>query len=221
MSLKAPGSKRASSSFDALKIRNGAGGLADFIEELEAVLAQILFIRSLRDIDGNLVEESIDAWPKLRHCAHGRFEILARTRRRCVLLRGFDRTRKRSLLILAVEQRVRRPGIFAIVLLLFDSDDVCGALVAGEKISAILGFEQFAQRLDPADNENKIILATEREHRVHEIVPRALFAQLHLQPVDEEGEKISDKALPIRASWHCPIGILVPAVANKLCQRQR
>ena len=59
-------------------------------------------------------------------------------------------------------------------------------LVAGEQVLAVLGVEEFAERLDPADDEQEIVLAFEREHGIDEIVARALLAQLDLQAVGEE-----------------------------------
>ena len=44
----------------------------------------------------------------------------------------------------------------------------------------------FPQRLDAADDEQKIVLAFQCEHRIDEIVPRALLAQLDFEAVGEE-----------------------------------
>ena len=101
-------------------------------------------------------------------------------------LGDIDRLRQRLFLGLLVELRIGRAGIFALVLLLLDADDVGRALVAGEQVLAVLGVEEFSQRLDAADDEEKIVLAFEREHRIDEIVPRALLAELHFQAVGEE-----------------------------------
>ena len=54
---------------------------------------------------------------------------------------------------------------------------------------AVLGVEEAAKRLDPAHDHEQIV-ATEREHGIDEIVPRALVAQMHLEPVGEEGKEI-------------------------------
>ena len=40
---------------------------------------------------------------------------------------------------------------------------------------------------------NEIVLAFEREHRIDEIVPRALLAQLDFQAVGEEGEEVASQ----------------------------
>ena len=60
-------------------------------------------------------------------------------------------------------------------------------LIAREQTFAVLGVEEFSQRLDAADDEEKIVLAFEREHGIDEIVPRALLAKLDFQAVGEEG----------------------------------
>ena len=90
---------------------------------------------------------------------------------------------KRGLHMLAGE------GLGAILLFL-GSQDVGGAAIAGEQVLAVLGFEQFSERLDPADDHEQIVLPRQREHRVDEIVPRALFAEVDFQAVGEEGEEV-------------------------------
>ena len=42
----------------------------------------------------------------------------------------------------------------------------------------MFGIEKLGERLDPADDENDVVLPAEREHRVDEIMPRPLFAKL-------------------------------------------
>ncbi len=49
---------------------------------------------------------------------------------------------------------------------------------------------RFPERLDPADDHEQIVLPRQREHRVDEIVPRALVAQVDFQAVGEEGEEV-------------------------------
>ena len=76
------------------------------------------------------------------------------------------------------------------VLLLFDADDIGCALVAREQILAVLGVEEFSQRLDPTDDRNEARLpAADIEHGVDKVVPRSLFTQLHLEPFVEEMNK--------------------------------
>ena len=49
--------------------------------------------------------------------------------------------------------------------------------------------QELAQRLDALDDQRQVVLAAEREHRIDQIVPRTLVAQMHLEPVGEEGEQ--------------------------------
>ena len=44
------------------------------------------------------------------------------------------------------------------------------------------------KRFHPLDDQREVVLAAEGEHRVDQVVPRALVAQVHLEPVGEEGE---------------------------------
>ena len=69
-------------------------------------------------------------------------------------------------------------------------EDVRGALGAGEQVLAVVGVEEFAERLDAADDQHEIVLARQREHGIDEIVPRALLAELDLEAVGEEGEQV-------------------------------
>ena len=89
------------------------------------------------------------------------------------------------------QARVRRAGVGGVVLLLLDAEDVRRALGAGEEIFAVVGVEEFAQRLDAADDQHEIVLAGQREHGIDEIVARALLAELDLQAIGEEGEQIA------------------------------
>ena len=92
-----------------------------------------------------------------------------------------DRLRQRLLLVLLIKLRIGRAGIFALILLLFDADDVGRALEAGEQIFSILGVEEFAERFDAADDEKKIVLAFKCKDGINQIVPRALVAQLNFR----------------------------------------
>ena len=53
---------------------------------------------------------------------------------------------------------------------------------------AVLGVEEVPKRLDAADDHEQVV-AAERKHGIDQIVPRALVAQMHLEPVGEEGEQ--------------------------------
>ncbi len=77
------------------------------------------------------------------------------------------------------------------VLLFLGAQDVGGAAIAGEQVLAVLGVEQPAERLDPADDHEQIVLAGQREHRVDQIVPRALVAEVDFEAVGEEGEEVA------------------------------
>ena len=50
--------------------------------------------------------------------------------------------------------------------------------------------QELAQRLDALDDQRQVILAAQREHRIDQVVPRTLLAQVHLEPVGEEGEQV-------------------------------
>ena len=85
---------------------------------------------------------------------------------------------------------VDRAVIALAVFLLFDAQDVRPALDAGEQILAVVGVEEFTQRLDAAHDEQQVILPFEREHSIDEIVLRALLAQLHFEAIGEERQEI-------------------------------
>ncbi len=62
-------------------------------------------------------------------------------------------------------------------------------LVPVRRLRAVLGIEETPERLDAAHDHQQVV-AAESEHRVDEIVTRALITQMHLQPISEEGEQI-------------------------------
>ena len=68
-------------------------------------------------------------------------------------------------------------------------EDVGGALGAGQQVLAVVGVEEFAERLDPADDQNEVVLTRQCEHGIDEVVAGALLAELDLQAVGEEGEQ--------------------------------
>ena len=61
-------------------------------------------------------------------------------------------------------------------------------LVPVRRLLAVLGIEELPERLDPAHDHQEIV-AAKREHGIDQIVPRALVAEMHLQPVGEEGKQ--------------------------------
>ena len=69
-----------------------------------------------------------------------------------------------------------------------------------EQHGAVVGLQELAQRLDPLDDQRQVVLPAQREHRIDQIVPRPLLAQVHLQPVGEEGEQIDDQSRVISST---------------------
>ena len=59
------------------------------------------------------------------------------------------------------------------------------------RLRAVLGVEEAAKRVDAAHDHQKVVLTAESEHRVDQIVPRALIAQIDLEAVGEEIEQDS------------------------------
>ena len=76
------------------------------------------------------------------------------------------------------------------VLLLLGGDDIGGAAIADEQVLAVVGVEKAPERLDAAHDHQEIVLAGQREHRIDQIVSRALFAQVDFEAVGEEGEEV-------------------------------
>ncbi len=69
-------------------------------------------------------------------------------------------------------------------------ENIAGALGASEQILAVIGIEKFAERLDPVNHHQKIVLTVQREYGIDEIVPRALLAELDFQTISEERETL-------------------------------
>ncbi len=82
------------------------------------------------------------------------------------------------------------PMKLLLVLLLFVLEDIGGALVAGQKIGAVLGLEECLQRLDPGHQPHQIVFMAQRKHRVDQIVADAFFPQRDFQAVGEEGKNL-------------------------------
>ena len=76
------------------------------------------------------------------------------------------------------------------VLLFLGLEDIGGAAVAGEQARAVRAVEEAPERLDAPHDRHEIVLAGQREHRVDEIVARALVAEVDFQAVGEEGEEV-------------------------------
>src|ERR1041385_8883913 len=111
---------------------------------------------------------------------HRALEVLARDGLGGLVLGGMDGGGEFALFGLEIELRVGPTVIRAAVLFLFDAQNIRGTLGAGEQARAVLGAKEFAERLDAADDEEQIVasFALSREHRVDEIVTRALIAEL-------------------------------------------
>src|SRR5262245_39501125 len=142
-------------SLDPGEIGDGARGFANLIEKSQAVFTQ----RFVLNIDGDLVEESIDAGSKPGHRSHGGFEILPGDGGQGLLLCNTDGLGERLFLGQLIALRIRRAGILAVVLFLLDPDDVGRALVAGEQVLAIVAVEKFSQRFDAPHDHQQIVLA--------------------------------------------------------------
>src|SRR5205085_6902889 len=161
---------------DLGKIRDRARRLADLVEQLQPVLAVV----GDGDVDRHMLEERIDERAQCRNCMHRALEVLARDCGRGLGLHRRDAHRQLALLLLQVEVRIGLAVIGLAVLLLLDAQDVSGALESSEQALAVVGAEEFAQRLDAPDDEEEITLTTKREYSVNQIVPRALIAKLPL-----------------------------------------
>ena len=80
---------------------------------------------------------------------------------------------------------------------------------------AVLGVEEFSQRLDAADDQQKIVLAFEREHRIDQIVPRALLAELDFETVGEEREEIQHERI-LHTSCGIPESVAFRSLQDRL-----
>src|SRR6185437_16692234 len=93
-----------------------------------------------------------------------------------------------------------------IVLLLLDAQDVDGALGTGQEVRSVLGIEEAAERFDAPDDHQEVV-ATESEHGIDEIVPRTLLAEMHFEPVGEEGKEALRQIMNRRIKPGCdPMG---------------
>src|SRR6516162_6995491 len=147
-----PGMMR--SPLDFGEIGDGARRLADLIEKLESVFAQGLVV----DVDRHFVEEGINARTQLCHSAHSGSEIFFRYGAGRISLGGLDHLGERFFLRLPVKLRLRRTGIVAIVLFLFNANDIGRPPIASEQVLAVFAVEELRQRFDPAHNQQQIIL---------------------------------------------------------------
>ena len=85
----------------------------------------------------------------------------------------------------------------------FGTQDVGGALVAGEEVGAVLCGDEGLQRVDAGEQADEIVLATEREDGVDQVVADAGLALLDFEAVDEELKQGSGNIW--RSSQICPL----------------
>ena len=64
--------------------------------------------------------------------------------------------------------------------------DIRRALVAGEEVSPLPGFDERLQRFHPSEQADEVVLAAEREHGVNEVVADAGFALLDFEAIGEK-----------------------------------
>src|SRR3954464_13237869 len=98
-------------SFDMREIRDRIRGLADAVEQLEAILAQLLLVGAVGDIHRHLVEEGIAVRTKLGQAARGCFKTLAPNGNARLIPRDTDGLGERPLFVLAIKCRLRLFGI--------------------------------------------------------------------------------------------------------------
>ena len=101
-----------------------------------------------------------------------------------------------------------REGLGA-VLLFLGAQDIGGAAIAREQVLAVFCVEELSERLDPADDHEKIVLTRQREHRVDEVVPRALLAQVDFQAIGEEGEEVGKTRNLVRIAQAHQVSVLL------------
>src|SRR5882672_4609647 len=164
------------------KIRDRARGGADFIQQLQTILAYFWIVV----VDLDLVEECIDRRTQFRHRAHRTRKIFFCDSSAGFRLHLIDSLRQRLLLIEGIQRGIRRTVIGLAVFLLFDAENIGGALGARQQVLAVVGVEEFAQRLDATDDKKEIVLAFERKHSVDEIVARALLAELDFEAIGKK-----------------------------------
>ncbi len=173
---------------DLGEVRNRQRRGTDLGEQREPVRAQRLVVR----VDDHRVEERIDRRAQLREGAHRAGEVFDVDRSdgvgRHLLDRRVQRFFLRQLQEFPIGLGCRVAGL---VLLLLVTKDVRRALHAGEQHRAVIRLQELAERLDALHDQREVVLPAKRKHRIDQIVPRTLVAQVHLQPIGEEGEAVS------------------------------
>src|SRR6476620_10139646 len=158
------------------EISNRARGSTNLIEQLEAVLTDL----SVVVVDFHLLEKGIDRGPQFRHRGHSGGKVFVRNSGARLTFHIVDGHGERLLFFELVERGIRRAVEAALVLLLLDGQNIGRALGAREQILAVVGIEKLSERLDAADDHKEVVLSFQSKHRVHQIVPCALLAQLDL-----------------------------------------
>src|SRR3954469_9203339 len=131
---------------DLREIRHRTRGAADLVEQLQAILTHLRIVV----VDANFLEERINRRTQLGHSTPCCRHVFLRDSSACLRRHLADRLGQRLLLAETVERGIGRPVERALVLLLLDAENIAGALDAGEQILAVLGLEEFAERLDAA-----------------------------------------------------------------------
>ena len=85
--------------------------------------------------------------------------------------------------------RVER--VFDAVFLLLRLEDVHRALVSGEQVYALVGGDKRMERADAGDKNHEIVLTAKLEGGVYHVMPDALVAEVDLEAVSEEGQKLN------------------------------
>ena len=184
-----PSNQKTGLSRDLRKIRHRVNGVAQLAEQAQAIEPQLGIV----GVDGDLEEEFVDRRTQPRQRAHRALEVFAGDALRRFRARAGERGGERLLFRQRERARVVRfgEGAFA-VLLLLGAQDVGGAAIAGEQVLAVVAVEQFARAPRRGARSSADRPGPAREHRVDQIVPRALVAQIDFQAVGEEGEEIVD-----------------------------
>ena len=93
-------------------------------------------------------------------------------------------------LVLAEIAGLGRIGVTLSISLFLNTHDVGSAFVSGEQVGPVVGFQERRQRIDPGEKAHQIVLATQRKHRLDQVMAHAVGAHLHLEPVGEERDEL-------------------------------
>ena len=158
-------------------------------------------------VDENFLEELIDRSAEFTQRPHRAGEIFNVDCRDGVLLDGLDSRSERRFFFFGQELQIVGSGVGCLVLLFLDREDVRRTLDAGEQVRAVVGFQERIERFDAADDQRQIILATEREHGVDQVVTFSLVAKENFEAVGEEGEEVVLHDAAILKSFQCDVAL--------------